>query len=352
MSIYTITPAEVEANNVKNAPDILEGDPEANKNIFDKLPELITTKHNDLGDALERHEENTDNPHEVTAKQTGALVQDDILPGDNIIVAKNADGSVTINSTGGGGGGGGDMYRSVYDTNSDGVVNAADHATTADDATNADHATTAGTAINSSFASISNFSTSGAVIFAQQANKLLIEDGATPGAPPISTGRFRAINGSTFASFEVTTSDSPKEYSVVNANETEIELIVGRWYNFILDDALNTINFNSNKSPEPDVYSTTETLTNKIWIDGKPIYRRVFVLTNQNGVSATYIDTLVSVVGVQTSASGSQIPVTSAADSAAAGATLMFYLSGTGYLLFNGEYEFAKFNGIVEYTKN
>ena len=46
----------------------------------------------------------------------------------------------------GGGGGTGDMEKSVYDTNDDGIVNAADTAANADHATAADSATTAGTA--------------------------------------------------------------------------------------------------------------------------------------------------------------------------------------------------------------
>lgn len=38
-----------------------------------------------------------------------------------------------------------------------------------------------------------------------------------------------------------------------------------------------------------DVYSTTETLTNKVWIDGKPIYRKVYPVTITEPVSVTEI---------------------------------------------------------------
>ena len=36
-------------------------------------------------------------------------------------------------------------------------------------------------------------------------------------------------------------------------------------------------------SGSPDVYSTNETLTNKVWTDGKPIYRKVLTGTTSNG---------------------------------------------------------------------
>lgn len=38
-----------------------------------------------------------------------------------------------------------------------------------------------------------------------------------------------------------------------------------------------------------DVYSTTETKTNKVWIDGKPIYRKVYPVTITEPVSVTEI---------------------------------------------------------------
>lgn len=69
----------------------------------------------------------------VGAKTIVASGEDtiELKPGANVtITADTTDNSITITSTGGGGGGGGDMYKSVYDDNSDGVVNAADEATT------------------------------------------------------------------------------------------------------------------------------------------------------------------------------------------------------------------------------
>lgn len=63
-----------------------------------------------------------------------------------------------------------------------------------------------------------------------------------------------------------------------------------------------TVNITDDSDSTPEYYSTTETKTNKVWIDGKPIYRRVFTGLNVNlqdawtslGISTTDIDTLVS----------------------------------------------------------
>lgn len=52
-------------------------------------------------------------------------------PGSNVTLSANtSDKTITISASGGGGGGGGDMYKIDYDSNSDGVVNEADTATT------------------------------------------------------------------------------------------------------------------------------------------------------------------------------------------------------------------------------
>ena len=58
-------------------------------------------------------------------------------------------------------------------------------------------------------------------------------------------------------------------------------------------------------------YSTTETLTNKVWIDGKPIYRRVFSYQSTIGAGATEtlgtindLSRVISIGGTMTSTSG------------------------------------------------
>src|SRR5574344_152619 len=64
-----------------------------------------------------------------------------------------------------------------------------------------------------------------------------------------------------------------------------------------IEDKLDTL--------EDDVYSTEETLTNKVWIDGKPIYRKVFeVASLPNNTQTNYshgivnADSFVTVRGI------------------------------------------------------
>lgn len=52
MDKYKITDSEINENNVKSAADLLKGEPRDNKNIFDRLPELIATKFNSFIDAV------------------------------------------------------------------------------------------------------------------------------------------------------------------------------------------------------------------------------------------------------------------------------------------------------------
>ena len=62
-----------------------------------------------------------------------------------------------------------------------------------------------------------------------------------------------------------------------------------------------------NSKLNKDVYSTTETLTNKVWIDGKPIYRKTYTgnAVKSNKVileNSAPIDKIISVYGSSTSA--------------------------------------------------
>jgi len=42
-----------------------------------------------------------------------------------------------------------------------------------------------------------------------------------------------------------------------------------------IDDTLITTNYNALVNEVKDEFSTTEIVTNKVWINGKPIYRKV-----------------------------------------------------------------------------
>lgn len=61
----------------------------------------------------------------------------------------------------------------------------------------------------------------------------------------------------------------------------------GRWVSFVVDSEEATLNFDGGVGL--DIYSTEETKTYKIWVDGRPIYRKVFVI--QNPVSGTQYPT-------------------------------------------------------------
>lgn len=51
---------------------------------------------------------------------------------------------------------------------------------------------------------------------------------------------------------------------------------------------------------QPDIYSTTETKTNKVWIDGKPIYRKVITgdLSQENWNHGITFSRITSIEGV------------------------------------------------------
>lgn len=55
-----------------------------------------------------------------------------------------------------------------------------------------------------------------------------------------------------------------------------------------------------------DIYSTTETKTNKVWIDGRPIYRKVITgnLSQAQWNHGITFDTIVSIEGVFINANG------------------------------------------------
>lgn len=92
MDEYKITAEEVSANNVKAAADLVKGEPSENKNIFDRLPELIVERHNGLAGAVYSKEE-TDSVINSKITEIGA----------------------------------GDMAKAVYDADGDGIVDAAEN---------------------------------------------------------------------------------------------------------------------------------------------------------------------------------------------------------------------------------
>ena len=80
---------------------------------------------------------------------------------------------------------------------------------------------------------------------------------------------------------------------------------------------VNTNTSNIQIIKDAEIYSSTETKTNKIWIDGKPIYRRVISFgalplnsTKTEDVSSWNIDRLIHLYGsTQNSTSGNVRPL-------------------------------------------
>lgn len=62
---YKISTAEVNAVHVEAQPTILQGSAQQNKQAFDKYPDLIVSKHNDLCDFI--------------AEDTSATIDNDVL---------------------------------------------------------------------------------------------------------------------------------------------------------------------------------------------------------------------------------------------------------------------------------
>ena len=59
-----------------------------------------------------------------------------------------------------------------------------------------------------------------------------------------------------------------------------------------------------------DVYSTTETKTNKVWIDGKPIYRKCFVRTDTDAFEIVpNLSEVLSVSGMMFYKNGAIVPL-------------------------------------------
>lgn len=100
MDKYKITQNEINENNVKSAADLLKGEPRDNKNIFDRLPELIANKVNGFIDAViskfADYYNKTETEQKINEKVTEL--------------------------------GKGDMAKAVYDTDGDGIVDNAKNA--------------------------------------------------------------------------------------------------------------------------------------------------------------------------------------------------------------------------------
>ena len=129
--------------------------------------------------------------------------------------------------------------------------------------------------------------------------------------------------------------------------------------NVVNNNATETGN-NSTDIDNLQIYSTTETNTGKVWIDGKTIYRRVMTYNNvavSNGTQfadrvSSQIDTVTSLQGMMKEETNQRmLPLISAA-----GKTNGIRISADGYIVWSGDDTWSAENTrtyyiIVEYTK-
>ena len=117
---------------------------------------------------------------------------------------------------------------------------------------------------------------------------------------------------------------------------------------------------------QPDIYSTNEVKTNKIWIDGKPIYRLVLTTTT-NGIkndvtlrTPETIDTMVDYRVYALSTNGGNfdsLPANSISYTTGNTPRGVTYITKNGDWNANGLYcvsikDYSYFIAIIEYTKN
>lgn len=130
MENYKITQNEINENNVKSAADLLKGEPRDNKNIFDRLPELIAGKVNGFIDAVISKFADYYNKIEINSKETALSDRINTKANSADVYAKSetytkaeTDDAIAQRVTDIGAG---DMAKAVYDTDGDGVVDDAE----------------------------------------------------------------------------------------------------------------------------------------------------------------------------------------------------------------------------------
>lgn len=121
------------------------------------------------------------------------------------------------------------------------------------------------------------------------------------------------------------------------------------------------LNHNFNELNNANIYSTNETDTGKKWVNGKPIYRKVFV--NQNGPTTTYtnlnhnilnIEEIINIYGTMvnpTDLMTTNIPMIGTS-SLYGGAGINVRADGTKIQYEStADYSANKCNFVIEYTK-
>lgn len=113
----------------------------------------------------------------------------------------------------------------------------------------------------------------------------------------------------------------------------------------------NLLNFIKDKIK--DVYSTDEVKTNKVWIDGKPIYRKVYTGTASNGTSVLLdinnLDKVLNFDGILYY--GSPIQVLKLNNPNDSGYMSRVHINGNAFNFLMGSWANLNFYIFIEYTK-
>ena len=259
MDKLKITQNEINENNVKSAKDTLDGSPQSNKSVFDKLPELIATKFNALVDALILKFRDYYNKQEVDSKETALSQRIDQKANANEVYKKDETynksevynkqetytkqevytkqetderiNNAVIES------GAADMTRAVYDKDSNGIVDNAErlggqlpiyYATKSAVNTAQSTANSAQSTANSAQSTAVEAKANAFSLYTHTAGSL------TGGG---ANGKFKATVSETVTKLNV----NGVSCTIKSGGETQMELISGCWYTFILDGT--TVNF-------------------------------------------------------------------------------------------------------------
>ena len=227
MNNYKISEAEIQQNNVKSAQDTLDGSPQENKAVFDKLPELIANRFNGLteyvfGKIYTKEDidkiagEKCDVSQVYTKKEVYTKNETDQKINNAVFDSKNSD-----------------MQKAVYDKNNDGVVDSAEQANLAENAV--------------------CFGGQQPSYYAKQTDMALAEEDIAKIKSDLAFSLYTHTAGSLTGGgangkFKATVSETVTKLNVngvsctiKSGSEIQMELIAGCWYTFILDGT--TVNF-------------------------------------------------------------------------------------------------------------
>lgn len=92
-----------------------------------------------------------------------------------------------------------------------------------------------------------------------------------------------------FSNLENEISTNASDISTINTN-------IGNLSSLETDDKTSVVS-SINELKEREIYSNNEVKTNKIWIDGKPIYRKVFYVSSLPNTGSLFIDPNITYLG-------------------------------------------------------